>query len=283
MDKPNLVVQQPMAVESLRCQFRFSRLWVLMCMSRCSGWVAAEIVNSVYDADAVTANCVKFWFRLFRSGIFDILNAPRTGKPNVENVNKILEIIGVDRHVNSRSITQELKIDHKTVLSQLRQVGIKKKFNVWVPNQLTPKNMMDRISISEALSKGNEIDPFLKRMVTKGEKQKRCCIPSGQRQATHVCSDSTETLGAWLGSFNASTYSLDLAPSDYHLFLALQNFLNDKKLGSTEDCENRLLEFFTNKNQGFCERGIMKLPLKRQQIIQQNSAYLTQIGQSEAC
>ncbi|GFW40032.1 histone-lysine N-methyltransferase SETMAR [Trichonephila clavipes] len=33
-------------------------------------------------------------------------------------------------------------------------------------------------------------------------------------------------------------YSPDLAPSDYHLFLALQNFLSDIKLGSREDCEN---------------------------------------------
>ncbi|GFX23805.1 histone-lysine N-methyltransferase SETMAR [Trichonephila clavipes] len=35
--------------------------------------------------------------------------------------------------------------------------------------------------------------------------QKRCCAPSGQRQATHFCSDSPETLGAWLRSVNAST------------------------------------------------------------------------------
>ncbi|GFU18802.1 histone-lysine N-methyltransferase SETMAR [Trichonephila clavipes] len=55
-------------------------------------------------------------------------------------------------------------------------------------------------------------------------------------------------------------YSLDLAPSNYLLFLALQNFPRDKKLGSREDCENRLLEFFANKDQDFYERGIMKLP-----------------------
>ncbi|GFW02521.1 histone-lysine N-methyltransferase SETMAR [Trichonephila clavipes] len=59
-----------------------------------------------------------------------------------------------------------------------------------------------------------------------------------------------------------SPYSPDLAPSDYHLFLALQNFLSDKKLGSREDCKNRLLECFSNKVQDFCERGIMKLSLK---------------------
>ncbi|GFU83576.1 transposase [Trichonephila clavipes] len=31
-------------------------------------------------------------------------------------------------------------------------------------------------------------------------------------------------------------YSPDLAPNDYHLFLAVQNFQIDKKLGSREDC-----------------------------------------------
>ncbi|GFT07025.1 mariner Mos1 transposase [Trichonephila clavipes] len=73
-------------------------------------------------------------------------------------------------------------------------------------------------------------------------------------------------------------YSPDLAQSDYHLFLALKNFLSDKKLGSREDCKNRLLEFFANKYQDFNERAIMKLPLKWQQMLQQNGAYLTQIG-----
>ncbi|GFV02522.1 histone-lysine N-methyltransferase SETMAR [Trichonephila clavipes] len=43
-------------------------------------------------------------------------------------------------------------------------------------------------------------------------------------------------------------YSPDVAPSDNHLFLAFQNFLSDYKLGSREDCENRLLEFFANKD-----------------------------------
>ncbi|GFU24747.1 hypothetical protein TNCV_793721 [Trichonephila clavipes] len=32
-----------------------------------------------------------------------------------------------------------------------------------------------------------------------------CCVPSGQRQATLVCSDSAETLGAWLENFNTTT------------------------------------------------------------------------------
>ncbi|GFU57177.1 histone-lysine N-methyltransferase SETMAR [Trichonephila clavipes] len=75
----------------------------------------AEIVNSVYGADTVIANYMQFCFRRFRSGIFDVKDAPRTGRPVVENVDKTTEIIKIDRHVSCRSITQELQIDHKTV------------------------------------------------------------------------------------------------------------------------------------------------------------------------
>ncbi|GFT03709.1 histone-lysine N-methyltransferase SETMAR [Trichonephila clavipes] len=71
----------------------------------------AEIVNGVYGAVTVTANYVQFWFHRFRTGIFDVKDAPTV----VENVDKITEITEVDRHVSSRSIAQELKIYHKTV------------------------------------------------------------------------------------------------------------------------------------------------------------------------
>ncbi|GFT32025.1 histone-lysine N-methyltransferase SETMAR [Trichonephila clavipes] len=130
----------------------------------------AEIVNGIYGADTVTTNCVQFWFCRFHSGIFDVKETPRTGRRIVENVDKITEIIEVDRHVSSHNITHELKIDHKTVLNHLRNVEFKKKLDTWVTHQLTPKNLMDRISICEALAKWNEIDPFLKRMVTGKEK-----------------------------------------------------------------------------------------------------------------
>ncbi|GFT03369.1 histone-lysine N-methyltransferase SETMAR [Trichonephila clavipes] len=57
-------------------------------------------------------------------------------------------------------------MDHKTVLSRLRKFGFKKKLYGWVPHPLTPKDMMDRISMDKVLAKRKEIDHFLKRMVT---------------------------------------------------------------------------------------------------------------------
>nr|XP_031834418.1 histone-lysine N-methyltransferase SETMAR-like [Nomia melanderi] len=174
--------------------------------------------------------------------------------------------------------------------------------------------MMDRISICEALAKRNEIDPFLKQMMTGDEKwvtfdnimrkrswskrgqtartvakpqltarKESCCVlPDNARPHTSIVTRQKLRDLGW-EVFMHPPYSLDLALSDYQVFLVLQNFLSDKKLASRKDCENRLLDFFVNKNQDFYNRGIMKLPLKWQQIIEQNGAYLTQIGQSETC
>ncbi|GFX90432.1 histone-lysine N-methyltransferase SETMAR [Trichonephila clavipes] len=66
----------------------------------------AEIMNGVNGADIVTANYVQFWFRRFRSGIFDVKEAHRTGRHVVDIFDKITEIIEVDRHVRSHRITQ---------------------------------------------------------------------------------------------------------------------------------------------------------------------------------
>ncbi|GFW69946.1 histone-lysine N-methyltransferase SETMAR [Trichonephila clavipes] len=130
----------------------------------------AAIVSGIYGADIVTIYYVQFWIRRFRSCIFDVKVGPHTGRSVIKNDDKITEITQVGRHVSSHSIAQELKIDHKPVLSPLSKVGFKRKLDVWVPHQLTPKNLMDRISICEALAKRNEIDPFIKQMVTGDEK-----------------------------------------------------------------------------------------------------------------
>ncbi|GFW37370.1 histone-lysine N-methyltransferase SETMAR [Trichonephila clavipes] len=154
---------------------------------------------------------------------------------------------------------------------------------------------MDRISISKNLAKRNEIDPFLKRMVTGDEKwvtydnivRKRSCSKRGEAAQTGANPGLTSRMGQTLNldiycqqldrlklatdqkwpelanrrgvvfhQDNATLhtsvvtcqklwelgwevlmhppYSSDLEPNDYHLFLALQNFLSDKKLGSRE-------------------------------------------------
>ncbi|GFX99674.1 histone-lysine N-methyltransferase SETMAR [Trichonephila clavipes] len=211
----------------------------------------AEIVGGVYGIDTVTANYVQFWFRRFRSGIFDVKDAPRTGRPIVENVTKITEIFEVDRLVSNSRIVQELRIDYKTVLNHLRQVGFKKKLDVWVTaTPINTKIMRDRILICEASAKRKEIDPFLKRMLDRLTLAIDQKLPEfGNRKGVVFHQDNGRPHMSvvthhklWKLGWEVlmhPPYSPDLAPSDYHLFPALQNFLSDKKLGSKENCENR--------------------------------------------
>ena len=44
------------------------------------------------------------------------------------------------------------------------------------------------------------------------------------------------------------SYSLNLAPSDYHLFHSLQNHLNDKTFNSDQAIKNELDQLFASKN-----------------------------------
>ncbi|GFT40636.1 histone-lysine N-methyltransferase SETMAR [Trichonephila clavipes] len=136
--------------------------------------------------------------------------------------------------------------------------------------------MIERIPICEVLVKRKEIDPFLKKTVTGDEKwvtydnivrkrswsnrdlycqqpgllklaidQKRPELANRKGVVFHqdnarphmsvVTCQKLWDLG-WEVLMHPA-YNPDLAPSDYHLFPALRNFLSDKKLGSREDCE----------------------------------------------
>ena len=69
-------------------------------------------------------------------------------------------------------------------------------------------------------------------------------------------------------------YSLDLAPSDHHLFLSLQNFLRGKKFKKEEDIKQALVNFFATKDKTFFKNGIYKLPARWQEVINNNGNYI---------
>ena len=78
--------------------------------------------------------------------------------------------ISIKTDISSVNIGMKLEIDHKTVMNHLRKAGYKKKLDVWVSRKLSVKNMIDRINYCDALLISNEIEPFLKRVIT-GDKK----------------------------------------------------------------------------------------------------------------
>ncbi|XP_018349831.1 PREDICTED: histone-lysine N-methyltransferase SETMAR-like [Trachymyrmex septentrionalis] len=100
----------------------------------------------------------------------NIEDAPRSGRPVTTDVDQITALIGSDRQITVREIAAKLNIGKSVVSKHLNKLQIIKKLDVWVPHDLTEKNRINRISISDLLYKRNEYDPFLKRIITGDEK-----------------------------------------------------------------------------------------------------------------
>ena len=60
-----------------------------------------------------------------------------------------------DWHVSCQEIANARRINHVTVWNHLKKAGYAKKLDVWVPHELTQRNLIDRISISETILKRN--------------------------------------------------------------------------------------------------------------------------------
>ena len=69
-------------------------------------------------------------------------------------------------------------------------------------------------------------------------------------------------------------YSPDLAPTDYHLYRSLSNYLREKKFNDESQIKMDLLNFFDQKTEDFDESGILSLPERWQQVIDSNGAYI---------
>ncbi|XP_023230347.1 histone-lysine N-methyltransferase SETMAR-like [Centruroides sculpturatus] len=127
-------------------------------------------ICSVYGEGAIDDSTCRKWFRKFRESNFNLSDAPRSGRPAEADDDKILALIESDRHKTTREIGEILGINQSTVSRRLHQLGMVSKADVWVPHELTEKNLIDRISACDSLLKRNEIDPFLKRIITGDEK-----------------------------------------------------------------------------------------------------------------
>jgi histone-lysine N-methyltransferase SETMAR len=68
-------------------------------------------------------------------------------------------------------------------------------------------------------------------------------------------------------------YSPDLAPTDYYLFRSLTDYLSEKNFDDEDDLKMDLTNFVNQKSKGFYERGILSLPERWRQVIDNNGAY----------
>lgn len=111
-----------------------------------------------------------------RSGLRDsvpeisMVEDGRSGRPITEKADEILQMVEENRHASCQEIAEALNINHMTVWNHLKKAGYEKKLDVWVPHALTQRNLINRITICETMLRRNELEPFLKRIITGDEK-----------------------------------------------------------------------------------------------------------------
>ena len=121
---------------------------------------ACEKICAIYGEGTLSKSAARKWFARFRAGNFDVKDEPRFDRPITEKSDEIIIKVERDQHVSTVEITRELGIDHKTILNHLHKAGYKKKLDVWVPHELSVRNIMDRINNCDTLLKQMKLSHF---------------------------------------------------------------------------------------------------------------------------
>lgn len=125
---------------------------------------------AVYGKDCLTERQCQNWFAKFRSGNFNVKDAPRSVRPVVVEDDKIKALIEANRHYTTREVTEILNISQTTMERHLHKLGYVSKLNIWVSHELKEIHLTKCINACDKLLKNNENDSFLKRIVTGDEK-----------------------------------------------------------------------------------------------------------------
>ena len=131
---------------------------------------ARKKLYDIYGEKSLIELQCQNWFARFRSGDFDLKDAPRSGRPTEVDDDKIKAMIENNRRSTTWKIAEKLNISQTCVERHLKQLGYINKLNIWVLHKLNEIQLTKRISICDLLLKRNETDLFSKRIITGDEK-----------------------------------------------------------------------------------------------------------------
>ncbi|XP_066137443.1 histone-lysine N-methyltransferase SETMAR-like [Euwallacea fornicatus] len=131
---------------------------------------AQKKLCEVYGENCLTERQCQRWFSRFRSGNFNVQDAPHTGRPITIDDDKIKALVEANRRTTTRGIAEKLNISNLTVSLHLKKIGYVSKLDVWVPRELKEIHLTQRIIICDSSLNCNQNDPLLRRVVTGDEK-----------------------------------------------------------------------------------------------------------------
>ena len=68
-------------------------------------------------------------------------------------------------------------------------------------------------------------------------------------------------------------YSPDLSPTDFHLFLSLDNYMKNRTFNMEDDLKTEVHNFFQSRTKDFYKNSIAKLLNRQEKAIEYESSY----------
>ncbi|GFV91988.1 histone-lysine N-methyltransferase SETMAR [Trichonephila clavipes] len=227
---------------------------------------ARKKLTGVYGEGVLTVRQSQNWFAKFRTGNFDVEDAPRSRRPVEADKDAIKALVDANRRITTHDIVLRLNLSNSTVYDHLKGLGLSSKLDL-LPDNTTINSEV----YCHQLDKLNDV-----------LQQKRSELINRKGAVFHQDNARPETslvTRQKLSQLEWDTmpyplYSPVLEPSDYYLFRSLQHFLDGKTITLNEEVKNHLDQFFASKDQNFYERGIMPLPERWQKVLDRKGQYI---------
>lgn len=132
--------------------------------------VTARNICNVLGDNIVSKSSCDRWFKRFRSGDTSLEDKPRSGRPVKCNLMLLQELVEDNPRLSTRELEEILGCDHATIARNLKELGKVPKLGSWVPHQLTPDNIQQRVTICNSLLSRRNRQRFLRQIITGDEK-----------------------------------------------------------------------------------------------------------------
>ncbi|CAG9791971.1 unnamed protein product [Diatraea saccharalis] len=103
---------------------------------------------------------VRFWFKRFRDGNFNLKNEPRGRPPTQVNNDKLREMVEADPSQTSQELAAWFNVTLPTILTHLCQINKIKKYEKWVPHDLTDLQKETRVVTCVTLLNGSSASGY---------------------------------------------------------------------------------------------------------------------------
>lgn len=133
-----------------------------------SAVAAAKSIRAVYG-DVIPTRTCQYWFKRFKGGVTKP-DKSRSGRYSIVDTDFLKSVVESDPRLSTREIAVITGYSQSTIVRHLHLIGKTNRSGVWVPHELSDKNLLDRMAVCESMLVWLKSEPFLDRIVTGDEK-----------------------------------------------------------------------------------------------------------------